>query len=93
MTRSRNSRKEKTEVGKILAKLRIDNDQLQSDMAKRLGVSSSYLSLIERGCRRLRWTVAGKIVSEYGLKGDAADALFRAADRRKKAARQAPKEE
>ncbi len=79
------------EVGRILRKLQIDNDQRQRDMAKRLGVSGAYLSIIETGGKPLPWRIAERVVREYGLKGDAADALFRAADRRKK--RQAPKEE
>lgn len=41
-----------TEFGKFLRKLRIDNDELMLDMAKKLKVSSAFLSSVENGKKR-----------------------------------------
>lgn len=40
-------------IGKILKKIRIDHDEVLADMAKRLKISTSYLSAIETGKRPL----------------------------------------
>jgi len=39
--------------GKLLRKLRIENDEKLRDMAKKLGVSIAYLSYVERGDRNI----------------------------------------
>ena len=38
--------------GKFCRKLRIDNDELLYDMAKKLGVSSAFLSKVENGKKK-----------------------------------------
>lgn len=38
-----------TSLGRFLRKLRIDHDEILFDMAKRLGVSPSFLSAVENG--------------------------------------------
>ena len=42
-----------TEFGKFSRKLRIDNGELLKDMAKKLGVTSAYLSAVEIGRRKI----------------------------------------
>jgi transcriptional regulator with XRE-family HTH domain len=42
-----------TLLGKVLRKLRIDKNMLLADMAKKLNVSSAYLSSIELGKREI----------------------------------------
>lgn len=42
-----------TEFGKFSRKLRIDNGELLKDMAKKLGVTSAYLSAVEVGRRKI----------------------------------------
>lgn len=42
-----------TSFGKYLRKLRIDRGEVLSDMAKKLEVTSSYLSAIENGKRKI----------------------------------------
>lgn len=56
-----------TEFGKILRKLRIDNQELLKDMATKLGVSSAYLSAVETGKRKIppEWILT--IEREYKL--------------------------
>ena len=42
-----------TEFGKELRKIRLDRDELLRDMAKKLGVTVSYLSAVENGNRKI----------------------------------------
>lgn len=42
-----------TEFGKFSRKLRIDHGELLKDMAKKLGVTSAYLSAVEVGHRKI----------------------------------------
>ena len=46
-----------SELGKFLRKLRIDRGEVLLDMAEKLGVSSSFLSAVENGKKRMpsRW--------------------------------------
>lgn len=46
-----------SELGKFLRKLRIDCGEVLFDMAEKLGVSSSFLSAVENGKKRMpsRW--------------------------------------
>ena len=41
-----------TGFGKFCRKLRIDNSEILSDMARRLGVSSAFLSKVENGLKK-----------------------------------------
>lgn len=42
-----------TPFGKHIRKLRVDHDQTMSDMAEKIGLSSEYLSAVERGKKRI----------------------------------------
>lgn len=57
----------RTELGKFLKKLRIDNDEVIKDMAKKLGVSDSYLSQIELGNRKIPKAFLSRILEAYEL--------------------------
>lgn len=54
-----------TELSKILKKLRIDYDEQQQDMAKILGISNPFLSMIENGCKPMPNRVVAKIIYKY----------------------------
>ena len=56
-----------TSFGKELRKLRIDNNEVLRDMAKRLGVTSSFLSAVEIGKKNVPNGWCEKIASEYNL--------------------------
>lgn len=56
-----------TALGKLLRKLRIEHDEYLRDMAGRLNITSSYLSAIENGKRRMPMDYIGKIGEIYGL--------------------------
>ncbi|MBR1721675.1 MAG: helix-turn-helix transcriptional regulator [Treponema sp.] len=59
-----------TPIGKYLRKLRIDLEESMEDMAKRLGISKTYLSFIENGSREISQDFAEKIMEEYRLAGN-----------------------
>ena len=54
-----------TELSKILKKLRIDYNEQQQDMAKILGVSKPFLSMIENGCKPMPNRVVTEIIYKY----------------------------
>jgi transcriptional regulator with XRE-family HTH domain len=56
-----------TDFGKFCRKLRIDKDELMKDMAKKLGVTVSYLSAIEKGKRSIPGDWAEQISEHYEL--------------------------
>lgn len=56
-----------TELGKYLRRLRIDNDELLKDMARKLGLASSSLSSIEAGRRNPSSSFLKKITEIYHL--------------------------
>ena len=56
-----------TEYGKIVRHYRIDNQILLADMAKKLGMSSAYLSSIETGDRSIPANLTDKLCVEYSL--------------------------
>ena len=56
-----------TDFGKFCRKLRIDHDELMKDMAKKLDVTSSYLSAVEKGKRDLPDDWIEKISKAYNL--------------------------
>lgn len=64
-----------TEFGKILRKLRIDNQELLRDMAKKLGVSSAYLSAVETGKRKIPSDWSKKIAALYRMNDEVAQEL------------------
>ena len=57
-------------------KLRLDNNQILKDMADVLGVSSSYLSAVENGKRKIPDDWYEKISKSYCLTKDKQDDLF-----------------
>ena len=56
-----------TEFGKFLRKLRIDADETQGDMAKRLDVAQSFLSAVENGKKGISKVLCSKILDSYSL--------------------------
>lgn len=56
-----------TEFGKELRKLRIDRDETLATMAKKMGVSTSYLSAIENGLRSVPDGFMEKLIDKYKL--------------------------
>lgn len=65
-----------TEVGKLLRKVRIENNELLYDMAKRIGMTSSQLSGVENNVdKRLTVDQTEKAISEYSLKHTDAELL------------------
>lgn len=56
-----------SEFAKFLRKLRIDNDEYLGGMAEKLGVSTAYLSAVERGYSPIPDKWYGLIVEKYKL--------------------------
>lgn len=56
-----------TALGKFLRKIRVDNDERLYDMAKRVEVSSAFLSGVENGRKKASSSLIEKIISEYKL--------------------------
>ncbi len=60
-------KRKKTELGRTLAKIRIDFDETGADMAKKLGISSSQMFNIEVGLANVGYEFIGKVQTVYGL--------------------------
>lgn len=75
---STGGKKMATTFGKELRKLRIDKDENIHDMAKKLGISISYLSAIEAGSRNIPSDMVDKIVAKYHLNGERSEILRQA---------------
>lgn len=56
-----------TSFGKILRKIRIDNNEILRDMANKLNVTSSFLSAVENGKKRIPDQWLNQISSMYNL--------------------------
>ena len=69
-----------TEFGKELRKIRIDREETQADMARRLDVSPSRLSVIECGERSVPSGMAARVVEKYGLSGEESARLMASLD-------------
>ncbi|MBG9693343.1 hypothetical protein ABD91_21155 [Lysinibacillus sphaericus] len=54
-------------MGKFLRKLRIEKSEYMQDMAKRLGVTTSYISAVEHGKRKMPKEWVQLIESSYEL--------------------------
>lgn len=54
-----------TELGKFLRKLRIDRGETMRDMAKKIGVSTSFLSVVETGKKPIPENFICRIQSAY----------------------------
>lgn len=59
-----------TEYGRVLRKIRIDKGEVLRDMAEKLQMTSSYLSAIECGKRKIPDSMTEKIVGLYNLNQD-----------------------
>ncbi len=57
-----------TSVGKFLRKLRIDSGEILRDMANKLDVSSSFLSAVENGKKKVPDAWLPKLEAFYSLK-------------------------
>lgn len=68
----------KSKFGEFCSNLRFDNGELLYDMARKLGVSSAFLSQVETGKKKPPKDWEEKIISLYGLEGDCKEALQRA---------------
>jgi len=64
---SKKPKRKKTELGRALAKVRIDFDQTGADMAKKLGVSASQMFNIEVGLAQVGYEFIGKIKEIYSI--------------------------
>ena len=67
-----------TGYGKLLRKLRIDKGEILKDMADKLDMSSSYLSSIECGKRKIQPGMTDKIIDIYSLSSGESDDLRKA---------------
>ena len=54
-----------TELGKFLKRLRIDFNEQQQDMAKKLGISNPLLSSIENGWKSMPNRLVTEIIYKY----------------------------
>ncbi len=57
----------KTFIGPHLRKLRLERQQTQSEMAKTLGISTSYVNLLEKNERSVSVPVILKLFESYGV--------------------------
>lgn len=69
-----------TEFGKICRKIRIDNNELLADMAKKLNVTASFLSAVENGRKSAPKEWLNAITESYELKKREQEELSRAID-------------
>ena len=67
-----------TNLGKKLRKIRIDNDEISSDMARKLEISVSYLSAIENGKRNIPKNFAEKLFKIYQLSDNDKEKILQA---------------
>ena len=67
-----------TTFGKELRKLRIDKDENIHTMAKKLGISISYLSAIEAGSRKIPSGMVDKIIEKYHLSKERSEIMRQA---------------
>lgn len=67
-----------TAFGKELRKLRIDKDETIHMMAKKLGISISYLSAIEAGSRNIPEKMVDKIIEKYHLSKERSEIMRQA---------------
>ncbi|MDI9460848.1 MAG: XRE family transcriptional regulator [Saccharofermentanales bacterium] len=67
-----------TQYGKILRKIRIDQDELLKDMANKLEVSSAFLSSIENGRKAPPANFTARIKELYSLTSEIYYDLIRA---------------
>ncbi len=56
-----------TSLGKFMRKLRIDNGEILRDMARKLEVSSAFLSAVENGKKKIPASWTAKLADIYSL--------------------------
>ena len=56
-----------TEFGKAIRKIRLDKGEILKDMAKRLGISSAFLSAVENGRKNVPEKWIDQIIEFYQL--------------------------
>ena len=64
-----------SKFGKELRKIRVDNDENINAMAKKLGISISYLSAIESGKRNIPDGMVDTIIKKYHLSKERSEML------------------
>lgn len=57
----------KTELGQILANIRLQHNEILKDMAYRLHVTSAFLSAVENGKKKFPETWYDKLATLYGV--------------------------
>ena len=67
-----------TIFGKELRKLRVDRDENINTMARKLGISISYLSAIEAGQRKIPSDMVDKIIAKYNLNKERSEIMRQA---------------
>ncbi len=72
--------KQVTDVGRFLRKLRLDNNEVLFDMAKKLECSSAFISAIELGKRPIPYDLQQKLIKIYNLSEDQQKDFQRAID-------------
>ena len=75
-------RYQKTDFGKFCSKLRVDNNELMRDMAKRLCVSPAFLSKVEYGKSKPPMKWKDIIADLYMLTGEQQEELNRFIDQK-----------
>ena len=58
------------EYGKVLRKIRIDKGLTMAQMAKAIGITSAYLSTIERGKRNIPKNLTQNVINHYELSNE-----------------------
>ena len=64
--------------GKVLRKIRIDKGLTMAQMAKAVGITSAYLSTIERGKRNIPKNLTRDIIGHYELSNEQVEELQKA---------------
>lgn len=64
-----------TNLGKLLKKIRIDNNEILLNMAQKLDVSPAFLSKVENGLKKPPISWEGKLIQHYNLSAAQKDEL------------------
>lgn len=68
----------RTMIGNFLRQIRLDHQELLKDMAKKLGVSSAFLSAVENGKKKIPKGWNNKLIKAYNLSAEQVDNLEKA---------------
>lgn len=69
-----------TMFGRITRKLRVEHDEYLKDMAGHLGVTTAYLSAVERGQRNAPHEWVGRLQEAYDLSFETAEYMKKAVE-------------